>query len=288
MDVGLSPARQVRSQHRHELRTLTYVTLDEGNGGIVRNLSKNGIGVQVVAAVPPRQQLRVRFELRFPRVQVETRAEVMWATFSGQCGIRFLDMSPAMGRRITEWILGDLLESISLHAESSGSILPGLTASATVDANHGKDSLSRPLEAAVVTEAEDDGLMISSTPLKVIEMPARNEPPPDPELGPSEQTATEVPPDPLDWLSQPLSGRTLAWTVDGQIVLAALLLFTLVFLSVARETPPWPFAMVAAASLAMAGIYWGFFRFMAGASLGVRLARIAERKPRDESEPRFR
>ena len=81
MDAGLSPARQVRTRHRHELRTLTYVTLDQANGGIVRNLSDRGIGVQVVAAVRPRQQLRVRFELRYPRLQIETRAEVIWATF---------------------------------------------------------------------------------------------------------------------------------------------------------------------------------------------------------------
>ena len=61
MDAGLSPPRQARAQHRYELRTLTYVTLDQANGGIVRNLSHRGIGVQVVAAVRPKQQLRVRF-----------------------------------------------------------------------------------------------------------------------------------------------------------------------------------------------------------------------------------
>jgi hypothetical protein len=96
MEAGTSPARRARAQHRHELRTLAYVTLDQANGGIVRNLTHSGIGVQVVAAVRPRQQLRVRFELRYPRLQVETRAEVVWATFSGQCGIRFLDMPPVL------------------------------------------------------------------------------------------------------------------------------------------------------------------------------------------------
>ena len=96
MDAGTSPARQPRVKHRHELRTLTYVTLDQANGGIVRNLSHEGVGVQAVAAVRPRQQLRVRFELRDPRLRVESRGEVMWATSSGQCGIRFLDLPPEM------------------------------------------------------------------------------------------------------------------------------------------------------------------------------------------------
>ena len=76
MDAVVSPARQARSKHRHDLRTLTYVTLDQANGGIVRNLSHEGIGVQAVAALRPNQQVRVRFELRWPRLRVEARGEV--------------------------------------------------------------------------------------------------------------------------------------------------------------------------------------------------------------------
>src|SRR5215469_17680240 len=117
-----APPRQARAQHRHEMRTLTYITLDQANGGIVRNLTSTGIGVQVVAAVRPKQQVRVRFELRYPRLQVETRAEVVWATFSGQCGIRFLDTPPALKRQIDQWIFGDLLDGISLHVDQPGSI----------------------------------------------------------------------------------------------------------------------------------------------------------------------
>ena len=110
MDRGLSLEQGSRVHYRHELRTLTYVTLDQANGGIVRNLTHDGIGVQAVASVRPRQQLRVRFELRYPRLRIETRGEVVWSTFSGQCGIRFLDLPPRLHRQIDEWIFGNLLE----------------------------------------------------------------------------------------------------------------------------------------------------------------------------------
>ena len=153
MDAGLSPARQARAKHRHELRTLTYVTLDQANGGIVRNLNHEGIAVQAVAALRPRQQLRVRFELRYPRLRVEARGEVTWATLSGQCGIRFLDLSPRMTRQINEWIFGNLLEGLSLHAEPVGSIF-------SESARGGFDEI-------------EDGLMVSAAPLKVIELPTR-------------------------------------------------------------------------------------------------------------------
>ena len=282
MDAGLSPARQVRARHRHELRTLTYVTLDQANGGIVRNLSDRGIGVQVVAAVRPRQQLRVRFELRYPRLQIEARAEVIWATFSGQCGIRFLDMPAPLKRHINQWIFGDLLEGISFHADSPGSIFAPTN-------GHKPQHVAGNGNGSIAVAEEEDGLLVSSTPVQVIELP--RPPDPAPQIDAQENTQDWIPPrsfGELDWLSQPLSGRTLAWTIDTLVVIAASLLFALVFLSVTREAPPWPLAVASGGCLIMTGMYWGFFRVFAGGSLGARLARLAEANAEDADDTRFR
>ena len=282
MDAGPVPARHARAQHRHELRTLTYVTLDQANGGIVRNLTRSGIGVQVVAAVRPKQQLRVRFELRYPRLQVETSAEVVWATFSGQCGIRFLDMPPVLQQKINQWILGDLLEGISFHSESEGSIFAPGRETGVGDNGAGNG----PRTAA--EEQPEDGLIVAPTPMKVIELWPRNE---APEPASHRETVMDVssPAPEAHWLSQPISGRTLAWTIDTLIVTAALLLCTLVFLSVTREAPKWPVPMASGAVFAMAGLYWAFFRYFAGGSLGTRLARIVETDSGpDEDGTRFR
>ena len=73
-------ARQARRQYRRELRTLTYITLDQANGGIVRNLNDEGVAVQAVAALRQDQRVRLRFELRFPRLRVETYGQVTWAS----------------------------------------------------------------------------------------------------------------------------------------------------------------------------------------------------------------
>jgi hypothetical protein len=40
----------------------------------------------------PQQRVRLRFELRGPRVRVETYGHVSWAHSSGQCGIRFEEL----------------------------------------------------------------------------------------------------------------------------------------------------------------------------------------------------
>jgi len=277
MHAGHPVARAARTRHRYELRTLTYVTLDQANGGIVRNLTHDGIAVQAVAAVRPRQQLRVRFELRYPQLRVEARGEVVWSTFSGQCGIRFLDLSARMSRQIDEWILGNLLEGTLIYPEKEQSLLSPARVATSAES-----------QAA----AEDDGLMISAAPLRVIELPAR----PEPRTAVGELTDEDISTIPsdvseLDWLSQPLSGRGLAWTVDTLVVVAALLLSALVFLSVTREAPKWPVTMATGAAAIVYGLYWGFFKLFGGASPGERLARLAGSEVEGEElscEDRFR
>jgi PilZ domain len=362
METGTSSALQARARYRHELRTLTYVTLDQANGGIVRNLTHEGIAVQAVAAVRPKQQLRVRFELRYPRLRIETRGEVVWSTFSGQCGIRFLDLSPRVARQIDEWIFGDLLEGGGLNwnpepvligserPESKmnplalGERMPGerlgvaaqpaRISSVVADAAlslAGRRGIGKIDEVREVEEPEeieedepqfamkltgeamtDDGLLVSPAQLKVIPLP---EPAPSAQPKPLSPMMNAIaasaasrasmngaaavrlaPPtsslvrEQLDWLSQPLAGRSLAWTVDGLIVLASALLGIFVFLSVTREAPQWPLTMAVGGAIVVLGLYWGFFKLFGGASFGTRLARLADADLECDREPdaRFR
>jgi hypothetical protein len=268
MHAGVSAARQIRGQIRHELRTLTYVTLDQANGGIVRNLTHRGIAVQTVSAVEAGQRLRVRFELKRPRLMVAAYGEVMWSTASGQCGIRFLDLSPRMTRQVNEWIFGSLLAGLPPHADSRFS---------------GKSI------TLVGESEEDDGLMVSGAPVTVIQLPLRAEQATihfRSDAGESfAEGATE-----LGWLSRPLSGRGLAWTVNTLAVLAALLLFAFVFLSVIGEPPKWPVATAIGAAALVGTLYWGFFKVFGGGSLGARLARLRDLSVEEEEErdSRFR
>lgn len=264
MDAELAPARQARAQHRHELRTLTYACVEEANGGIVRDITHQGIGLQVVAAVRPQQQVRVRFELAEPRLRVETRGEVLWATRSGQCGIRFLELPPKMVRRIDQWIFGNLIEEASLHSERAGFLFARPQFAGTTSTWPDSEVAD-----------EDDGLMVSAAPVNVIELPMRPDPlQPVPALGAATQIPAQVSAG-FDWLSQPLSGRSLIWTINTLVILAALLLFAVVFLSITGEPPRWPLATAFAAAIFVGMLYWGFFRLFGGASPGERLARMA-------------
>ena len=263
MDAGTSLARQTRTKHRHELRALTYVTLDQANGGIVRNLTREGIAVQAVAAVHPLQEVRIRFELRYPKLRVEARGQVMWSTVSGQCGIRFIDLPPTLSRDIQQWIFGDLLEAAALHSNRAMFALPGLRESSPI---------------------EEDGLLTSATPVKVIGLP----PTPDlVEKSSLQDLLDEETPAAMDWLMQPFSASGLAWAVNALATAAGLLLFAVIFLWVTHETPSW--SVLISLSLLVPALYWGFFRIFGGCSLGTRLARLTDCD--DEQEPlsaRFR
>ncbi len=243
MEVVSSAARAVRGQYRHELRTLTYVTLDQANGGIVRNLTHSGIGVQAVAALRPGQEVRVRFELRQPRLRLETRGKVMWSTASGQCGIRFLDLPARLTRQLGEWIFGNLLDGISLHPERVAAMFP----------EHSQ---------------LDDGLLLSAAPRPPIPFPFSRESS-NKEVNSARVQAIE------DWLSQPLSGRSLVWAVNSLVLTASILLFAVVFLSVTREAPPWPGRTAVAGAIVVAVLFWGFFKVFGGETPGTRLAKLA-------------
>ncbi len=279
MHAASTSARRARAQHRQNLHTLTYVTLDEANGGIVRNLNREGVAIQAVGALRLQQRVRVRFELRHPRVKIDSLGEVVWADASGQCGIRFLDLSSETVRQINEWILGDLLDSIPSRSNSI-------------------------FGAGADAQTQDDGLLLSPSPRKVIQLQperARGQAvslnfeenvdrtnlgktmDAKVDLGAFARTRPE-----LDWLSRPISGRQMAWTLNSLIVFAALLLFSLVFLAVTQDLPRWPLDLEAgfAAAIFVIAFYWIFFRLLGGASLGARLARLAESDAGGDREAR--
>jgi PilZ domain-containing protein len=280
MQTASFPARQTRTRYRHELRSLTYVTLDEGNGGIIRNLNYEGVAVQAVGPLRQHQRVRLRFELRFPRLHVETYGQVSWASPSGQCGIRFVDLPVRTRRQINEWIFSNLLDAVARDAGHPGSMFGASVVSIARDKNAREETAPE----------ESDGLRLSASSRPVIRLEpsvARWD-----EAPVLHQDGEEDITDPADraygqpnWLSQPLSGRTIAWLVDGLVVTAGLLLFALIFLSIAHELPPWPLTLgtALAAAVFVAAVYWATFAVFGGRSLGARLAQaISSAEEEDE------
>jgi hypothetical protein len=194
--------------------------------------------------------------------------------------MRFLDLSPRMSRQINEWIFGNLLEEISLRTDAPDSIFADQPFRRGGDSRQAWAKGSGFTASAVV----DDGLLLSPAAVKVIELPARIVPVST--LAPATATKASPAPD-MDWLSQPLSGRSLAWTIHALVVTAGLLLFALVFLSVTREAPRWPVEMAIGAALVVAALYRLFFQLFGGTTLGARLERLAGYHQEEDAEARM-
>jgi len=288
MQAVSTPPRQTRTHYRHELRTLTYVTLDETNGGIIRNLNHEGVAVQAVAPLHPQQRVRLRFDLKFPRVRVEASGQVSWARSSGQCGIRFVDLPARTGHQINEWIFSNLLEAVAHDAGHPRSISGASTSGASIFGASVVSILGEEDVGEENASEEDDGLTLSPRPRPAIRLQpdlSRRDEAPRLQLHIEEDIPdADNEPYALSWLSQPLSGRTLAWLVDSLIVIAGLLLFALIFLSIAHELPPLPLTLGAfsAAGAFIVVAYWAVFAVLGGPSLGARMAQTVSRLQKEE------
>lgn len=244
------PRPNHRLHYRHPIQSLVYVTLDEGNGGIIRNLSQDGAAIQAVGALLSGQQLRMRFDLLNPRTRVDVRAHVSWANPAGQAGLRFMDWSPQGSRQVNDWIFLNLLR--------------GWERASPV--------LSR--------SGEQDDLILSCSARPAIRLP----------LAAVHEQVANAPDHALwlPWWPRPMSSRGLAGLMDALVLLSAVLMFFCIFLTVAQTLPAWPVAIAVATGVFgfFSALYWSLCAWMGCRTAGVQLARIAMRDPEADKAQR--
>ena len=99
------PESDRRASARQVVRSLAYVALDEGNGGIILNLSEGGLSVQAVTSLMDDFLPGVRFQLSEADSWIETNARITWARESRKlAGIEFIGLSEESRGRIRNWL----------------------------------------------------------------------------------------------------------------------------------------------------------------------------------------
>src|ERR1700723_1917920 len=100
------PASDRRAHPRQRIRSLAYVHLGEGNGGIILNISEGGIGVHAAEALDEGEGvISMGIEIPRSRKRLEVRGEIMWVGESRkEAGLRFVDLQGDALRRIRSWI----------------------------------------------------------------------------------------------------------------------------------------------------------------------------------------
>lgn len=103
-----SPDRRLHS--RLPIRSLAYVELDEGNGGIVLNVSEGGLSVQAFASLMDDVLPGVRFQLSESEGWIQAQARITWTGESRKlAGLEFVDLADDARGRIKEWLAREAL-----------------------------------------------------------------------------------------------------------------------------------------------------------------------------------
>jgi len=99
------PARDRRAGVRQAVRSLAYVQLEDGNGGIALNVSEGGIALQAIVSLSAVDLPSMRIQLAHSRKQIEAKGRVAWTNgFRRLAGVEFVDLSEESRIQIREWI----------------------------------------------------------------------------------------------------------------------------------------------------------------------------------------
>ena len=249
-----APAANQRHHYRHPIHSLVYVTLDEGNGGIIRNLSQSGAAIQAVGALRPGQLVRMRFDLLNPRTRFDVQAVVSWANPSGQAGVRFLDIPRPAVRQLNDWVFANLFRGVAQAAP----VLP----------------LPGELDDLILSAPARPAIRVGLAAPRTTMLP--------------ESHAISLP-----WCPVPMSSATLAKVMDSLILISASLMFFCIFVVVAREIPAWPLTVLVGIGVCgfFTSLYLYLSAWLGCGTPGTQLARVAVRDAHGhlgEKRARFR
>ena len=102
-----------RMHARVPLRSLAYLSLDGGNGGLILNICEGGIAVQTAGIITDIFFPKMRFRLPQSETWIEAAGKLAWQGPSRkEAGIRFVALTEDTRERIKSWI-----DSVALDAD---------------------------------------------------------------------------------------------------------------------------------------------------------------------------
>lgn len=96
-----------RHSVRHKVNGPVFASFDGVTGGMILDLSEQGLSMQTPAALDPdRRELPVhlRFDLPDSNAHLETTGYIAWADALGRAGVRFSDLPADARQRLDEWL----------------------------------------------------------------------------------------------------------------------------------------------------------------------------------------
>ena len=99
-----NPAIERRHSLRHKVNTPAFASFDGVTGGMILDLSEEGMAMQTMAPLEEHSRVPLNISLGEPAVYLETTGYVAWADALGRAGVRFTDLPEEARARLREWL----------------------------------------------------------------------------------------------------------------------------------------------------------------------------------------
>ena len=89
---------------RHKVHAPAFASFDGVTGGMILDLSEQGMSMQTAAPQKPNRQLNMYLNLPDPVTNVQTTGYIAWADAFGRAGVRFSDLPEEARLRLKQWL----------------------------------------------------------------------------------------------------------------------------------------------------------------------------------------
>ena len=93
-----------RSCVRHKVNGPVFASFDGVTGGMILDLSENGLSMQTVEPLDRDRRLHLRLDLPDSEGQLETTGYIAWADALGRAGVRFSELPEEARQRLDHWL----------------------------------------------------------------------------------------------------------------------------------------------------------------------------------------
>jgi hypothetical protein len=103
---------------RQSMHAPAFASFDGVSGGMILDLSEEGLSMQTDARLERERPLRMELDLSEPAMHIETTGYIAWADALGRAGVRFSDLPAEARERLNDWL--------TLNAGAPSQIAPKL------------------------------------------------------------------------------------------------------------------------------------------------------------------
>jgi GAF domain/PilZ domain len=89
---------------RHKINTPAFASFDGVTGGMILDLSEEGMSMRTLAPLEAQSMLPLQLSLGEPAAHLETTGYVAWADALARAGVRFSDLPNPARARLLEWL----------------------------------------------------------------------------------------------------------------------------------------------------------------------------------------